>query len=74
MSIFIVEQLYFYPDDGGNSFLQNMGIYLQNNVESDVANDHSLKQICKLCNRYSKYSDTKAKFLYMTLTFTGLLQ
>ena len=43
MSIFIVEQLYFYPEDGGNSFMQDVGVYLQNNMESDVANDHSLK-------------------------------
>jgi hypothetical protein len=38
-SIFIVEKLYFYPEDGGNNFMQNSGLYLQNNMESDVAND-----------------------------------
>jgi len=73
VSVFIVEQLNFYPDDEGDSFKQN-GVYLQNNMESDVANDHSLKQICRFCNIYTKESDTKARFLYMPLTFTGLLQ
>lgn len=42
-SIFIVEKLYFHPEDGGNNFMQNSGLYLQNNIESDVTSDYSPK-------------------------------